>query len=230
VKIRKIIITQDIKELLDQEGSFLKRADIRIFPVASNEQALDIHMTEKADLIIAHLDSRTMSGEVLCSAIRESEQLCRVSLIIMHSGSTSDISRIEACRANAFIEKSGDPAVLLAKTRQLMNIPMRETCRAPVGMRVECGSGIRPDLGYSENISVTGMLVDAERIFSRGQVIWCWFVLPDSTHVRTNAEIVRVAPRATEHDANQYGIGFIDLAAGFRTAIDAYVRKRRRDP
>ena len=228
--MQKIIITQDIKALLDREETFLKRADVRLFSAVSNEEALDIHRTEKADLIIAELDARGMNGELLCATIRESEELCRASLIIMHSGGASDISRISACRANAFAEKDADPATLLAKARQLMSIPVRETYRAPVGIRVECGSRIKPSLGYSENISVTGMLVDTERSLPKGEVIWCWFVLPDSTHIRTNAEIVRAAVRATEHDTNQYGIKFLDLAAEFTAAIDAYVARRLRRP
>lgn len=90
-----------------------------------NEEALDIHRAEKADLIIAELDARVMSGELLCSTIRESEELCRAFLIIMHSGGASDIARTSACRANAFAEKNADPAILLAKARQLMSIPVR---------------------------------------------------------------------------------------------------------
>ncbi len=227
--MKKIIIAEDVLSLFESKESFLKRADVRIFPAVSNEEALDIHRAEKADLIIADLDSRGMSGELLCSTIRKSEELCRASMIMMHSGSTAERGRISACRANAFIERSADPSILLAKARQLMSIPARETYRAPIGIRVECGR-IKPSLGYSENISITGMLVDAEKSLLKGEVIWCWFVLPDSTHVRTDAEIVRSAVRATEHDTNQYGIRFLDLAVEFRTAIDAYVGKSHQRP
>jgi c-di-GMP-binding flagellar brake protein YcgR len=87
-----------------------------------------------------------------------------------------------------------------------------------------------PALGYSENISVTGMLFDSEKSFSKGEIISCWFVLPDSTHVRTLAEIVRIAKRVTEHDTNQYGIRFLRLDPVFRTAISDYITKRRRRP
>jgi c-di-GMP-binding flagellar brake protein YcgR len=120
--------------------------------------------------------------------------------------------------------------MLLDAVHQLMSIPMRETYRAPIGVRVQCSSGIKHSMGYSENISVTGMLFDSEETLLKGEMISCWFVLPDSTHVRTDAEIVRVADKASEHDANQYGIRFLNLAVGCRTAIDAYIRKRLRNP
>jgi len=229
-RYRKIITTQNIETFLERGETFLSRSDIRIFRADSNEEALAIHRTEKADLIIADLDANVMRGELLCATIRESQGLHRVSLIIIHSGAASDVQRISHCRANAFIEQSAEPAMLLDTVHQLMYIPVRETYRAPIGVRVQCDSGIRHSMGYSENISVTGMLFDSEEMLMKGDILSCWFVLPDSTHVRTEAEIVRVADRASEHDTNQYGIRFLDLVAGCRAAIDAYVRKRLRNP
>lgn len=226
--MQKIIITKDIKALIDREDNFLKRSDLRIFPVVSNEEALDIHRSEKADVIIADLDSQALSGELFCSTIRDNEELCRVSLIIMHSGATSEILRVSGCRANAILEKSTDPAIIIEKARQLLSIPGREAYRSPIGIMVNCDNVRNPALGYSENISVTGMCLDSEKSFSKGEIISCWFVLPDSTHVRTDAEIVRVSNRVTEHDTNQYGIRFLDLDPVFRTAISDYVRKKQR--
>ena len=228
--MQKIIITQDIKALLDREDNFLNRVDVKIFPVVSNEEALDIHRAEKADVIIANLDSQALSGELFCSTIRDNEDLCRVSLIIMHSGATSEIQRVFRCRANAFMKKSTDPAIIIEKARQLMSIPGREAYRSPIGIMVNCDNRRDPALGYSENISVTGMLFDSEKSFSKGEIISCWFVLPDSTHVRTVAEIVRISNRVTEHDTNRYGVRFVGLDPAFRTAISDYVRKKQRGP
>ena len=225
--MQKIIITQDIKAFLDQKDHFLNRADVRVFSVASNEEALKIHRAEKADVIIADLDADVLKGELFCSTIREDKELCRVSLIIAHSGDPN-IQRISSCRANAFIEKSADPALFIEKARQLMSIPVREAYRTPIGIMVNCDNRGNPSLGYSENISVTGMLIDTEKTFPKGGILLCSFVLPDSTRVRAEAEIVRISARATEHDTNQYGIRFLDLDAACRTAIADYVRKRQR--
>ena len=227
--MKKIIITQDIKTLIDREGNFLNRADFRIFPVVSNEEALEIHRSEKADIIIADLDSQALSGELFCSTIRDNEELCRVSLIIMHSGAASEIQRASRCRANAFLEKLTDPAILIEKACKLMSIPAREAYRSPIGIMVNCDNTRHPALGYAENISVTGMLFDSEKSFSIGETISCWFVLPDSTHVSTVAEIVRINNKVTEHDTNQYGIRFLGLNPAFRAAISDYVRKKQRE-
>jgi DNA-binding response OmpR family regulator len=226
--MKKIIITQDIKIKLDQKDNFLNRADIRIFPAVSNEEALKIHMAERANVIIADLDEHVLNGERFCSTIRDSKELCRVSLIILHSAGTEDVHKISACRANAFIEKTADPAIVIEKARELLSIPMRETYRAPIGIMVNCENMQNPFLGYSENISVTGMLLDSEKTFAKGEIISCSFVLSDSTHVRTEAEIVRISSKASEHDTNQYGVRFLNLDQAFKAAIDDYVSKSRR--
>lgn len=227
MKIRKIITAHEIKAQLDNNKSFLDRADIKIIPVSSNKEALEIHRIEKADLIIANLDESILNGELLCSAIREDKELCKVSLIITHSKSTRDIPEISRCRANAFIERSADPAILLSKAHQLLNVPVRETFRAPIFVKVRQDSKMDPSLGYSENISITGMLFDSEKKIIKGEIILCKFVLPDSMHIRTEAEIVRFCDKGMENATNQYGIRFLELPEKFRKAIEAYIRKKQ---
>ena len=61
--MKKVIIAKDIKGVLDEEKSFLSRPDLRIFTAASNEKALALHRSVKADLIVAKLNMPEMSGE-----------------------------------------------------------------------------------------------------------------------------------------------------------------------
>jgi c-di-GMP-binding flagellar brake protein YcgR len=128
------------------------------------------------------------------------------------------------------MEKSADPVIVINKARQLMSIPGREAYRAPIGILVNCDNTRHMALGYAENISVTGMLFDSEKYFSKGEIISCWFVLLDSTHIRTLAEIVRIGNKATEHDTNHYGSRFLGLDPAFRNAIADYVGKKQLRP
>lgn len=227
MKIIKIITTQNIQALTDMKDSFLNRADIMIFPASFNKEALKIHRIEKADLIISDLDESIMSGELLCSLIREDKDLRKVSLIMMHSRDTTDITEFFKCRANAFINISDDPAILFLKAHQLLNIPVRETFRAPIFVKVNQDTKADLSLGYSENISITGMLFDSEKTICKGNVILCNFVLPESVLIRTQAEVVRFTDKGVENATNQYGIRFIDLSDRFKTAIENYIRKKQ---
>ncbi len=226
--MKRVIIAEDIKAILEKEQSFLNRADIRTFTVSANEQALALHRAEKADLIIVNLDSPQMSGEMLCSLIRDDKELCKVSIIIACSNTESDAKRCLQCRANAFITSPPDNAILLQEMHQLLYVAPRKSLRVPLSIKIHVISKGTPFMAYAENISVSGMLLHSEALLFGGDTITCSFYLPDSTHITINAEVIRVLEKETEHDTNYYGVRFIDLRIDFSSAIEAFVEKECR--
>ncbi|MEW6585823.1 MAG: response regulator [Nitrospirota bacterium] len=225
--MRKIIFTQDINAILEWKETFLNRSDVKIFAAAGNEEILALHKSERADLIIADLDSPDMTGEILVSRIRDDAELRKVSIILICSGSESHAQRCLQCGANAFVAKPVNSATLLQEVHQLLLVAPRRSFRVPLSIRVHVTSKGTPFLGYAENVSMSGMLLHSEAVLFEGDAITCSFYLPDSTHAVTNAEVVRVLEKATEHDANGYGIEFIDPGTQFEAAIKAFVEKGR---
>ena len=47
--MKKILIAQEIIDILQQKNSFLERADMLVLAAASNDEALAIHRAERAD-------------------------------------------------------------------------------------------------------------------------------------------------------------------------------------
>jgi CheY-like chemotaxis protein len=223
--MKRIIIAEDIKAILEKEQSFLNRADIRTFTVSANEQALALHRVEKADLVIVNLDSPQMSGEMLCSLIRDDKELCKVSIIIVCSNTESDAKRCLQCRANAFITSPPDNAILLQEMHQLLYVAPRKSLRVPLSIKIHVVSKF---IAYAENISISGMLLHSGALLFEGDTITCSFYLPDSTHITINAEVIRILKKETEHDPNCYGVKFIDLSIDFSSAIEAFVEKECR--
>jgi CheY-like chemotaxis protein len=223
--MKKIIIAEDIHTMLEKEKSFLNRSDIRIFTASTNEKVLALHSVEKADLIIAMLDTPGMNGETLSSLIRSDNELCNVSLIIVCSGTESDLERCLHCRANAFITRPMNNKLFLQEAYQLLHIAPRKSCRVPLSIKIIGTTKGAPFTGYAENISVSGMLLHSDTILFEGDMIICFFYLPDSTHITSNAEVIRILEKETEHDTNCYGIKFIGLGTDFSSAIEAFVEK-----
>lgn len=226
--MKKVIIAEDIKAILEKEDSFLNRSDVRIFTATTNEQALNLHRAERANLIIAQLDTPVMSGEVLSAIIRDDNELCKASLIIVCSDTESDLKRCLQCRANAFVTSPINNATLLQEVHQLLHIGHRKSCRVLVSIKIQGKSSEIPFTGYAEDISVSGMLLHSNTLLYEGDAITCAFYLPDSTHITTNAEVIRILERETEHDTNGYGIKFIDLSTDFSSAIEGFVKKEQR--
>jgi len=222
VVMKKVILSKDIIGTLKKEQSFLDRSGFRLLPAESNEDILNIHKKEKADLLVATLDTARMSGEELCSVIRKDPELCAVSIIII-CPPESDSERCVSCNANAFLPSDVSSAVLLQEMHRLLNIALRGSCRAPLKIRLE---GKKTKLSFSgniENISVSGLLFSSEAELYEGDTITCSFSLTGSESVTAEAELVRIIEKQAQEKKNLYGISFIDPDNDLISAIEKFI-------
>ncbi len=226
--MKKILIADDIKSVIEKKESFFNRENIRTFTSSSNEEALSLHKTEKVDLIITHLDTPQMDGETLCSLIRNERKLQSVSIIMVCPNSKFHIERQSQCRANAFLYEPLNLPHLFGKAHQLLHIAQRRALRAPIAIKVHGKYKDKPFLCISENISVSGMLFHTDRIIDQGDTIICAFFLPNSLHFLTEAEIVRVIEKKFELDTFHYGIRFSNLNSSDKAAIEKYTGEKFR--
>jgi CheY-like chemotaxis protein len=228
--MKKIIFAEDIQRNLEEEQSFLGRTDIITLTSSSNEQILKLHRSEKADLIVTELDLPGMSGETLCSLIRNEEELSNVSIIIICSDSALHHERCLICRANAFISKPVNNAALLQEMHQLLHIAPRQSCRVSVGIKLDGTSKKMPFTAHAENISSSGILLLTAANLSEGDTISCTFSLPGFGQVTAGADIVRMLEKTAKKDFNRYGLKFIELSDEAALAIEAFLDKESPHP
>jgi len=225
---KKILISTEIKSLIEKGESFFDRENIKILTSSSNEEALSIHKEEQVDLIIGRLDSTQMDGKTLCSLIRDNVYLRRVSIIMVYSDIKPAAEMISQCRANAFLPDPVNLPLLSDKARQLLDIAQRESLRAPVAVKVHGEYKSKPFLCISENISATGMLFQTEKTIHKSDAIACSFFLPNSVHIVAEAEIVRVVSKKTEFDTHHYGTIFLNLKSKYKSEIEKYTKEELR--
>jgi response regulator RpfG family c-di-GMP phosphodiesterase len=222
---KKILVAHDMKSIITKGESFFNREHIQILTFASNEEALSLHKDKQVDLIIIRLDSPQIDGKALCSLIRDDVFLQRVSIIIVYPDKKPSNELLSKCRANAFIREPINLSLLSSKSHQLLNIAQRESLRAPVAVKVQGKHKGKPFLCISENISATGMLFQTEKIIHKGDLVACSFFLPNSVHIVTEAEIVRVVKKKTEYDTHHYGIKFSNLKSEDKSEIETYTKE-----
>jgi response regulator RpfG family c-di-GMP phosphodiesterase len=225
---KKILVAHDIKSVITTGESFFNREHVKILTFATNEEALAIHKDEQVDLIIINTESPQIDGIALCSLIRNDVFLQRVSIIIVYPDKRPSSEMLSKCRANAFIPTPINLSLLSAKSHQLLNIAQRESLRAPVAVKVQGRYKGKPFLCISENISATGMLLQTEKIIHKGALVACSFFLPNSVHIVTEAEIVRVVTKKTEFDTHHYGIKFSNLKSEDKSEIETYTKEELR--
>lgn len=224
--MKKVIVIDDIKNVLDKENSFLDRSGIELYPVPSNAEALLVHREIKADLIITYLDMPDMSGEDFCEAVRKDVSCSKVPIIMVCPSRGNCDARIKHCRADAFIQPPVSADVLLSQAHILLHIPSRADFRVPVSVRI-MGEGIgdmKPFLGFSENISVSGMLLGSDRKLANGTELVISFILGGKELMKTKATVKRAMDKPKEGAPNRYGLQFEGVTSEVATDIDRLVR------
>ena len=222
--MKKVLLVDDLGHLIEKERTILNRADIKIFTVASAEEALVIHRKEKVDLIIASLDLPDMGGDKLCTAIRNDDELKYVPFIMVCAGSEADLHRVTRCKATVHVTKPIRPLQFLESVSKLLDVPERKSYRVLLKATVNGKFGNKPFFCSSQDISATGLLLEADKALERGDVMTCSFFLPGAERIETDAEVMRVVK--SDDGALRFGVRYVGLQPASRAAIEAFIEKR----
>jgi CheY-like chemotaxis protein len=222
--MKKILIVDHLKSHMDKEKSILDRADIKIFTAASAEEALGIHKSEKVDVIVADLDMPDIGGDRFCSMIRRDEALKQVAIIIACSGNRADIEKVRGCKANAHVTKPIRPLEFLEVVSRFLDVPERKSYRVLLQAKVEGKFENKSFYCTSQNISVSGMLIDTEKSLEKGDIVTCSFFLPGSECIVTDTQVMRAVQGA--EGKISYGVRFMDLKPHSRKAVETFIENR----
>ncbi|MEW6053514.1 MAG: PilZ domain-containing protein [Nitrospirota bacterium] len=219
--MKKIIITDTLKDFVRQHVSLLAGYDNTVFYVKSGHEALDIHRKENVDLIIAALDFSDLPCEQFCATIRGDDMLKKVSILIVCPDSLADIERCLTCGASDYITEPLAPATFLWKVLQLLNISERTSYRVVVKVSLSGDVHDPPFFCTSQNISASGILLETDRVLKEGDRISCSFFLPNSIRIHADGVVVRVTDK--EPGLKDYGVRFVDLPSSVSLQIVSFV-------
>jgi DNA-binding response OmpR family regulator len=222
--MKKILIANDLNKLLSRRNSYLNNAGVKVYTAATNDELLSLHREVKANLIITHLDMSGIKNVDLFRIIRSNKDLRDVSVIMICKGNLVNREICRQCGANAIITTPVDTDLLNSKVRQFLNVAPRKKYRAPLAVAIEGKFKNRPLPFWTENISVSGMLIKTEEPLSRDAGIFISFFLPDGTHVSGYGEITRVIQMEEEPGAFLYGVKFTSIEPDVKSAINEAVK------
>ncbi len=225
--MKKVIVAQSIRALLEQDGTFLDRRDMQVFTVGTNDETYAVHSAEHADLIITRIDLPGVAIKRLCSMIREDPALRAVSVLLAVPNTPEAIEQSRQCRVNAVMLDPLHPAVVMVKAQQLLNIEMRESLRVLLGVMVDGRFGKEAFYCRSRNISASGMLIETRRRIAGGERLSCQFSLPDGTKIETPAKVIRIIEYAPGAEGHQYGLMFTEIAPEKKQLIADHIAGKR---
>lgn len=219
--MKNILIASSSTTFLERNASLLRRSDFRIVTAKNSAEALDYINSEKIDLFFLDLKLDDVSGESFCTTVRSNESDFKSVILLVCNESEEDFQRLKESGADALIARPVKPLQLVKTVGQFLTVQLVRSRR--VSLRVKVIS-IKDEIEFfciSQNISLTGMLIETEFFLEVGCIILCQFSIPGSIDVETEGEIVRSA--RTMDGAHQYGIHFTTLNRQFRHEIDLYI-------
>ncbi len=219
--MRKILLVNASRYFIDNGTSLLDRKDFQVFMAPSVMQALQIHRRERVNLVVTDLHLPEIGGDILCSQIRQEPDVREVSTILICNDSPDDREKAIRCGANIVMKKPFTPRTLMEHVERLLAICVRRGYRVLLRARVKGATDNGVFFCTSQNLSVSGILIETDRELKLGDIISCSFYLPSAAHIVADGELARVA---TQPDGKvQYGIRFINLSDQHRQEIEAFV-------
>jgi len=224
--MKKVLLAVEPGMLIDKLRGLLAKAEAEVFTAATAEDALEIHVEQRTDLVLADLDLPVMGGDGLCQRIRaEEEEFKRAYVALICSGKKAELERCGRCGANSFVKQPLEPGDMAERISLILKSPEHRATRVLAKVTVEGIVKNEPFYCTSRNISVTGILLETDRTLAKGDTIACSFFLPDLDRVEVKGKVARVL--RGEESMYLCGVEFMDISAEQRAAIWAFVEKKR---
>ena len=220
---KKLLIAESFRVALEREQSILNRASFEVFTTLSGREALAMHREHSMDLIITALELTDISGDDLCSIIRQDNALKNVSIIITCDNNPACVERATHCGANAYLTKPFHSDQLTEKVTALLSIPRRQSYRVLLKASIKGTQASDSFYCSSRDISAAGIMIETERAIKKGDIISLSFVLPGHGQISADCEIVRIDTRGA---VPGYGVRFFHLLRKDREAIKAFIAGR----
>lgn len=219
--MKKVLLVNSTRHFFEEGKSLLDRRDFQVFQAPTVSHALQLHHQEQVHLIVSDLEMPEMGGDLLCAKVRESTDSRAVSIILICHNTQEERARASRSGANICLYKPFPAKVLLDHVEKMLAVPIRKGYRVLLRAKVNGAQDSAVFFCTSQNISSTGLLIEADRPLQRGELINCSFYLPGSAHVVADAEVVRQETAAS--GKTHYGVRFTSISAEQQQAIDRFI-------
>lgn len=219
--MKKILLVNSSRYFFAEGKNLLERKEFKVFLAPSGLRALQIHHQEKVDLIVADLDMAEMGGDTLCSRIREDTASRQVSFILVCHDNPAELQRGKKSGANICLKKPFSAGTLLEHVEKLLAISVRRGYRVLLRAKVIGSIDNTTFFCTSQNISATGILIEADRPMQKGEQLACSFYLPGSAHITADGEIARA--ETLPDGKNQYGVRFTAISPEAVNEIEKFI-------
>lgn len=220
--MKKVLLTSASQSFLNRNSNLLTDKGFQFFTSSAGVEALRLHDEHFFDLIISDFELDDMDGCQFCSEVRNSEQQQLVPVVIICRDNAEHIEKVKRSDASAILFRPLDPTHLLITIGSFIDMQLARNTRVEFSAQVSCQQLATKFVCNSHDISISGILLEADSQLDMASSLTCLFTLPGSGQIQTEAEIVRFY---TQSDGRQsfYGVKFINLPLTGSDAIKKYI-------
>jgi CheY-like chemotaxis protein len=219
--MKNILIASSSSTFIERNTYLLRRSHFRLFTAESAIETMAILNRELIDLLLLDIKLSDQTGESFCAAVCKRGFDPKTYILLVCNDSEDDFLRLQDSGADALLARPVMPLHLIKTVGQFLAVQLVRSKRVSLRVRV---ASKKDDIEFyciSQNISLTGMLIETSFSLELGCMIYCQFSIPGRADVETEGEIVRSS--RTMDGAHQYGVHFTSLNRRFRHEIDLYV-------
>jgi CheY-like chemotaxis protein len=219
--MKKVIIAESVLRAIENGNTLFGRGGIKLYPASTSEEIIALHREHKADLIVADFAQPVMGGPGLCTFIRGDAALKDVSLVMVCDPSGPSRTECEQASANTVLTAPVDPFEFFFRIAELLVIPQRQDMRTLLRVSVSGREEKTSFLGVSHNISISGMLLEAEQGLRKGEQLACALNI-GNRQVNAECEVIRVERASSGRF--RYGAKFFNLDTKSLIIIEQFVK------
>ncbi|HEY3175769.1 MAG TPA: response regulator [Candidatus Polarisedimenticolia bacterium] len=193
----RVLLVDDVRIFLEFERPFFERAGCVILTASTGTEALRIAREESPHIVLLDYEMPGMNGDEVCRKIKEDPATRHIPVLIVTSHrEPAVLERCQRAGCTDFVTKPVTGRELLEKVVRILQMPYRVHMRTRVSMEVSVGLGSEAVsiLGYSEDISESGMRVESMEPVDTGASVGLSFTIPTSgVRVQAQGVVVRVS-------------------------------------
>lgn len=220
--MHKILLVDDMKNFLDLEKSFLKRAECKICTATTGLEAIKVAKTELPDIIMLDVEMPEMNGIEATRILKSDSQTKEIPIVIVTSlDNMEEKAKIAGC--NAFYRKPIDEDTFLNVIQSFIELKIRKFPRVTLEVPVKIKENNSVFYGEISNISLNGVYLKSDYRPFLGSLIELSFSIPldgDEKQISTLAYVVR-------QDKEGFGCAFFDLSTGAEIYIKEFIEKNK---
>ncbi|MCL4558406.1 MAG: response regulator [Deltaproteobacteria bacterium] len=224
----KILLVDDMRNFLDLEVSFLRRAESKVITAKDGAEALKLAKIEKPDIVLLDLEMPKMNGIECCRIIKSDPSLKKIPVVMV----TSTDRRGEALKAGCddFVRKPINESAFLEEVKKFVEIKVRKEDRYDISIEVKYEYKDRTVSVYSKDLSYSGLSIITNDIIPLNTILNMALSLPlqsnsgKSESHKYKAKVMRTFKEETDgHTINGIGLEFVDATSRSLAALKTFI-------